>query len=150
MEPLVQEFLSNLIDLCLRRLNRFPVSVRGKLSSWAEKLRNGFRESRLAHAIASALEKLRTEAKELAEALIAEIEAVVELQNYALHGPKSTTLPTPENGSKESAARAETRALKASATLLGSLREAVWYLPDWAKGLLKVGEEIIEIFSPAR
>ena len=150
MEALIQEFLSNTIELCLRRLHIFPRSAREKLKAWAERLASSFHDSKLARTIASALEKLRDETKELADSLAAELEAVVALQRHALQLPPRIKPAKSQVTEADSSLRSVNRGLKASATLLGSLREAVWYLPDWAKGLLKVGEEIIEIFGPAR
>lgn len=150
MESLIQKFLNNLLDLCLVRLGRFPESIRGKLDRWADTLRNAYRKSNLAKAIAVALEELRADSNELAEVLIAEIEAVVEIQEHALRLPDVAANQSPVTQKSDSTSRAQSRALKASATLLGSLREAVWYLPDWAKGLLKVGEELVDILGPAR
>lgn len=155
MEALVQAFLSNLIDLFLRRLSRFPAPLRENFGRWAERLREAFFSSHLAREIVSALEVLRLKSKDLFEALKAELEAVVALQSYALEKPTEQETPAPgvsidESRRPASHIQTQSRALSASKSLLGSLREALGYLPDWAKGLLKVGEELIEIFGPAR
>lgn len=154
MESLVQSFLSNVVALCLRRIGRFPLAVRMNLVRWAEKLAEAFKSSRLASAVATALEKLSESQSPIADVLEAELSAVVALQNYALE--RLEVLDATQTGEPASAsstrARAQdlSRALSASKCLLGSLKEILDDLPIWAKGLLKVGEELIEIYGPAR
>lgn len=154
MESLVQSFLSNVVALCLRRLGRFPRAVREKFGRWAEKLAEAFELSSLASAVAAALEKLRESQSSLAGVLEAELSAVVALQDYALEKPQDPDEIHAGEPAATSRSRAKSqdlsRALSASKSLLGSLQEILKDLPIWAKGLLKVGEELIEIYGPAR
>lgn len=154
MESLVQSFLSNVVALCLRRIGRFPLPVRMNLVRWAEKLAEVFESSRLASAVATALEKLSESQSPIAGVLEAELSAVVGLQDYALE--RLEVLDATQTGepastsSTRAGAQDLSRALSASKSLLGSLKEILDDLPIWAKGLLKVGEELIEIYGPAR
>ena len=154
MESLVQSFLSNVVALCLRRIGRFPLAVRMNLVRWAEKLAEAFKSSRLASAVATALEKLSESQSPIADVLEAELSAVVALQNYALE--RLEVLDATQTGepastsSTRAGAQDLSRALSPSKCLLGSLKEILDDLPIWAKGLLKVGEELIEIYGPAR
>jgi hypothetical protein len=155
MEPLVQSFLENVIDLCLRRLSRFPIPLREPFEKWAVRLRGAFASSRLANTVASALEKLRASSRDLAESLEAELLAVVALQDYVLRSAQDSNGDASQTNAGKAIPRSVTqdhnRALGASKSLLGSWREALGHLlPDWAKGLIKVGEELIEIYGPAR
>jgi exonuclease VII large subunit len=154
VETLVQSFLSNVVALCIRRLNRFPRTVLKSFEQWAKKLDEAFNSSRLASAVATALEELHESHSPLAGALEAELRAVVDLQNCALEQPQDQdatgTYEPIETSSARAKAKDLSRALSASKSLLGSLREILKDLPFWAKGLLKVGEELIEIYGPAR
>lgn len=154
MKSLVQSFLSNVVALCLRRIDRFPVAVRMNLKQWAEKLGEAFKSSRLASAVATALEKLSESQSPIADVLEAELSAVVALQDYALKRLEdldaTQTGKTASTSSTRAGAQDLSRALSASKSLLGSLKEILDDLPIWAKGLLKVGEELIEIYGPAR
>jgi hypothetical protein len=151
----IARFLSNLVDLCLMRSNRFPTDkVRGAFKRWALQLRTSFIETNLAAIIEQALTKLSETSNNLAESLELELDAILELQDYVLRskrGQQVNTSESPTETAPQSIAQHNSRALSASKSLLNSLREALSHLlPDWAKGLIKVGEELIEIYGPTR
>lgn len=154
MESLVKSFLANVVALCLGRVGRLPRAVREKFEQWAQKLAEAFDSSRLATAIATALGSLRNSQSQLADVLEAELEAVVALQGHALEqqpDPGAIQVGGPlETPRSRSSTQNHSRALTASKSLLGSMREVLEDLPIWAKGLLKIGEELIEIFGPTR
>ena len=155
MELLVERFLSNMIDLCLGKIRRLPVAIREQSESWARKLKDAFTKSGLAKTVAGALEDLRPSAEHLYEALEAELKAQVAMQDHALTPEHDQGMISPENSKMQPDSKVvsqeKNRALRASKSLLSSWRTVLdQSLPPWAKGLLKVGEELIEIYGPAR
>lgn len=160
MEFLLRKFFSNIAILALSQpdQNRFPVKVGIKLKKWVEHLSHSLVSDRFINALIYGMDWLKSQSEDLFVSLRLEMEAVVEYQDAALasappdgDGPESAlSAPGSSKNANAHRRRLKKRAGDASASLLSSLREALdEALPGWAKGLIKVGEEVLEIYGPS-
>lgn len=148
-----RELFSNGLRLARLNLDRLPTEVKYYGAIWLSTTEFALIDERLISALVSALDRLRDEGN-LHAALTAEHDAVLILQRDALRAIDSSSQqdrederPRRVSWMKRVFGKAR-RAGDASHSLSGSLREALDdLLPGWAKGTLKVGEEVWEIYG---
>lgn len=148
-EEKLEELFRNGVQLSRLRLMRLPDEVQRYGNVWVEATEAALVSDSFLRALASALDG-REDAPALARALRTEVDAVIALQRHALRVVGSSP-PSEPNGRKEWIRRwigPGKRAGDATHSISGSFREALGdLLPDWAKGTLKVGEELWEIYG---
>lgn len=130
-------FLQNAVAICAKGVGRLPSGARNSFGAWCDSLRQEIDSSGLPDSLAGALADLDSQSQSVALVLRAELDFVLALQTSVL-GSRSR-----DDG--RLATRDGKRAIGASKSLLGSLRELFPGLPFWAKCLLKVLEELHEI-----
>jgi|SRR2546427_142379 hypothetical protein len=148
-EEKLEELFRNGVQLSRLGLNLRSDDVQRYGHVWVEATEIALLSDNFIRAMVTALEG-RRDAPELARALYAEVDAVIALQRHALRAVGSSP-PSETNRRKEWIRRwigPGKRAGDATHSISGSFREALGdLLPDWAKGTLKVGEELWEIYG---
>ncbi|HHA2808158.1 MULTISPECIES: hypothetical protein [Stenotrophomonas] len=152
-EEKLRELFSNGLRLARFNLDSLPAEVKDYGAVWLSTTEVALVDERMIGALISALNTLRDE-RNLHAALIAEQDAVLVLQRDALRAIESSSqrdqeTERPRRGGWITRVFGKARrAGDASHSLSGSLREALDdLLPGWAKGTLKVGEEVWEIYG---
>ncbi len=148
-EEKLAELFRNGVRLSRLRLNRMPDDVQRYGKVWVEATEIALLSDNFIRAMVAALEG-RQEAPELARALCAEVDAVIALQRDGLRAIGS---PPADDLRRDKKTRNRwlgpgKRAGDATHSIFGSFREALdELLPSWAKGTLKVGQELWEIYG---
>ncbi|WP_157753814.1 hypothetical protein [Lysobacter capsici] len=148
----LEELFQNNMQLSRYGLRKATKDVQRYGGVWIDATRDALVSPRTLEALDSALQGL-DEAKELVDAIKAEIDAVLALQRDALRhvevDPSSAaTEEARPHGWRRRFFGKVKRAGNAGHSLSGSFREALGdLLPGWAKGILKVGEEVWEIYG---
>jgi len=148
-EKKLEELFRNGVRLSRLRLMLMPEEAQHYGKVWLEATEAALASDNFLRALTSALDE-REDAPALAKALRTEVDAVIALQRDALRVIGSSR-PNALNGRKEWLRRwigPGKLAGNATHSISGSFREALGdLLPGWAKGTLKVGEEVWEIYG---
>ena len=145
-------FFNQLTQLCLKySRGQFPPEVREALDRWSDASLEATRQSNFFELLESGLATLRDQSP-LGRVMQQELSGVLALQSAAMNIPgwpfdnDEIDVPTRK---RLPIFRLPAKAIRASKSLLGSLREILKGLvPDWVLGILKVFEEIAEIYGP--
>lgn len=148
----LEELFQNSMQLSRYRLQNAADDVQRYGNVWIDATRDALLSSRTLGALERALAELE-EAGGLSAAIKAEIDAVIVLQRDALRHIEAdqsgaSTEEVRPRGWRIRLSGKVKRAGQAGHSLSGSFREALGdLLPGWAKGILKVGEEVWEIYG---
>lgn len=131
---------------------QFPPEVREALSGWSEASLAAVQQTDFLDLLENGLATLR-EQSPLGGVMRQELSGVVVLQSAAINipgWPYNNDEPGASNPRRFPIFRLPARAIRASKSLLGSWREVLKGLvPDWVLGILKVFEEMTEIYGPS-
>lgn len=159
MKNQLRHFFENLVELSrgAEAPKRFlSAQVSDKFNLWANQVEENFRSDAFLDEMTRALDEMRVVSEGLCDAFDKELAAVSALQDAALNHSEEPVQSAdiggePDERKREKNWRVVSRAGEASHSLLSSLREALAEaLPGWAKGILKMGEELWEIYGRRR
>lgn len=148
----LEELFQNSMQLSRYGLRNSAEDVKRYGDVWIDATLGALLSPRTLNALDTALEELGV-AGELSAAIKAEIDAVLALQRDALRHVEVDQSSAPTEVARPRGWRIRLsskvrRAGQAGHSLSGSFREALGdLLPGWAKGILKVGEEVWEIYG---
>jgi len=146
-------FFEQTTELCYKySRGQFPEEVHNALHRWSDASLEAASQNEFLELLEAGLAALRDQSP-LGRLMEHELSGLLELQSRALDNsgrPFNNGDPDTPSLRRSPNFRLPARAIRASKSLLGSWREVLKGLvPDWVLGILKVFEEMTDIYGPS-